>query len=71
MESVKGKNERRIVRGAKGGEREKQQLSVHQLLRAETVCWHSVRTCLWDRGGVRRAGEGGERREGRALERAG
>lgn len=70
MEAVLGRNERRIVRGSKRRGREKQQLSVHQLLRAQTVCWHCVRTCLWERGGDRRGGEGGVKREGRALERA-
>lgn len=52
-----------LLGGVKRG-REKQQQSVHQLLRAETVCWHSVCTCLWkgegEVKGGRTVGEGSE-----------
>lgn len=52
-----------LLGGVKRG-REKQQQSVHQLPRAETVCWHSVCTCLWKREGEvkggRTVGEGSE-----------
>lgn len=60
-ESTEGMNrgstgkEGELLGGVKRG-REKQQQSVHQLLRAETVCWHSMCTCLWKREGEVKGG---------------